>query len=61
MKQIISHWRLAYRTTKKAISVTISMLMSSFKAYRYILLNESRLRAERKKINKALLEEFDKI
>lgn len=60
MKTILSHWRLAFRSIKKAISVTISVMLNNFKAYRYTLLNEARLNKQRKQLNQAILEQLDK-
>jgi len=57
MKQIKSHWRLVFKTFKKAISVTFKVIISMIKSKLFSIKVEMDLLEQRTKINKMLLDE----
>jgi hypothetical protein len=55
MKVISSHWRLAYRAMKKAIKVTIDVLLSMVKSKMYSVKVEYSLIKQRTEIKNKIL------
>lgn len=60
MKQIKSHWKLAYKTFIKAVKVTISTMLQIIRAKFYIIKNDERLLRQRHQLLKNYQEYVDR-
>lgn len=51
-QQLKSHWKLAYRSTKKAVKVTFSVFVQMFRAKIYRVKNEEKLLKQRAQLTR---------